>query len=120
VDAPAVGAPIAVPPAGSPDAFVVASFALRPTLTSAVRNALWRAPALFLAVRFDDGSVIRWRAVAATLADGVIVSASPRDTAEAEPFLAGQPARAVRSVTLDARPGSFVIDRVTFTRERRR
>jgi len=120
VNAPAVGAPIAVPPAGSPDAFVVASFAVRPTLLSSVRNALWRAPAIFLVVRFEDGSEIRWRTVAATLPDGVIVSASPRDTAEAEPFLAGRPARAVRSMWLDARPGAFVIDRVTFTRERRR
>jgi hypothetical protein len=120
VDAPAIGAPIAVPPAGSPDAFVVASFAVRPTLLGTVRNALWRAPAIFLVTRFEDGSEIRWRTIAATLADGVIVSAAPRDTAEAEPFLAGRPARAVRSVTLDARPGSFAIDRVTFTRERRR
>ena len=120
VDAPAVGAPIPVPSAGSPDAFVVASFAVRPTLFGAARNALWRAPAIFLVARLDDGSEIRWRTVAATLGDGVIVSASPHDTADAEPFLAGRSARAVRSVTLDARPGSFVIDRVTFTRERRR
>jgi hypothetical protein len=120
VDAPAVGAPIAVPPAGSPDAFVVASFAVRPTLLSAARNVLWRAPAIFLVARLDDGSVIRWRTVAATLGDGVIVSAAPQSTTEAEPLFAGRPMHAVRSVTLDARPGSFVIDRVTFTRERRR
>jgi hypothetical protein len=120
VDAPAMGAPIAVPPAGSPAAFVVASFGVRPTLVGAARNALWRAPLLFIDVRYADGSVRRWRTVAATLGDGVIVSSAPRDDAEAEAFLAGRPAAAVRSVSLNARPGSFVIDRVTFTRQRRR
>jgi hypothetical protein len=120
VDAPAMGAPIAVPPVGSPGTFVVASFALRPTLVARARNALWRAPALFFEVRYADGSVRRWRTVAATLGDGVIVSPAPRNDAEAEAFLAGRPALAVRSVTLDARPGSFAIERVTFTRERRR
>ena len=118
--APVLGVPIAVPPAGAPDAFVTASFAVRPTFFAGVRNAVWRAPALFLVVRFDDGSAIRWRVVAATLPDGVIVSASPLDTADAEPLLAGRPVRTVRSVTLDARPGSFTLDDVTFTRLRRR
>ncbi|HYW53862.1 MAG TPA: hypothetical protein VE826_07830 [Dongiaceae bacterium] len=119
-DAPAMGAPIAVPSAGSRDAFVVASFAVRPTLVARARNALWRAPVIFLDVRYADGSLRRWRTVAATLADGVIVSPAPRDDAEAEAFLAGRPAPAVRSVALDAPPGSFVIDGVTFMRLRRR
>ena len=120
IDAPAMGAPIAVPPPGSPDAFVVATFAIRSTLVARARNALWRAPTMFLDVRYADGAVRRWRTVAATLGDGVIVSPAPRDDAEAEAFLAGRPAPVVRTVTLDARPGSFVIDRVTFTRQRRR
>jgi hypothetical protein len=117
--APAVGVPIAIPPAGAPDAFVTASFALRPTFLGSVRNALWRAPPLFFIASFDDGSTIRWRAVAATLPDGVIVSAAPRDTAEAELLLAGRAVRAVRTVTLEVRPGSFTLDDVVFTRFRR-
>jgi hypothetical protein len=116
----AVNVPVAVPPAGSPDAFVVASFALRPTFATTLRTALWRGPDTFLSARFADGSTTVYRTVAATLPDGVVVSAVPRDAAEARRFLAHRPVPAVRDVTIVAPPGAYVLDGVTFTRERRR
>ncbi len=118
--APALNAPIAIPPAGSPDAFVAAAFALRPTWATKLRTLLWRAPETFVAVRFADGSTGRWRSVPATLPDGVVVSAFPRDDAEAGRFLARRPVTAVRDLTLVAPPGAYVLDGVTFTRYRRR
>jgi hypothetical protein len=118
--APALGAPIAIPPAGSPDAFVVAAFDLRPTLANKVLTALWRGPETFVSVRYDDGSTRMWRVTAATLPDGLVVSAFPRDDAEAEQFLSRRPVHAVRELTLLAPSGSYVLDGVTFTRERRR
>jgi hypothetical protein len=118
--APAINVPIPVPPAGSPDAFVVASFALRPTFATQLRTALLRGPDTFVSVRFTDGAVKGYRTVAATLPDGVVVSAAPRDTAEAERFFARLPVRAVRDVTVVTQPGAYVLDGVTFTRERRR
>ncbi len=116
----AVNAPVPVPAAGSPDAFVVASFALRPTFATALRTALWRGPDVAISARFDDGSTVGFKAVAATLPDGVVVSAFPRDAAEAEQLFARRPVRAVRDVTILAPAGAYVLDGVTFTRERRR
>ena len=116
----AINVPIAVPAAGSPDAFVVASFALRPTLATTLRTALWRGPEVFLSARFDDGSQTAYRAVAATLPDGVIVSTVPRDAAEAERFFERRAVGRVRDVTIVAPTGSYTLDAVTFTRERRR
>ena len=119
-DRVAINVPVAVPPARSPDEFVVASFALRPTLLTKLRTALWRGPDTFLLARFADGSQIEYRTVAATLPDGVVVSVGPRASAEADRFLARKPVPAVRDVTIVARPGTYVLDGVTFTRERRR
>ncbi|HEV2740942.1 MAG TPA: hypothetical protein VGU66_20460 [Candidatus Elarobacter sp.] len=116
----AINVPVAVPPAGSPDAFVVASFALRPTFATTVRTALWRGPEVFLTARFDDGSQVTYRAVAATLLDGVVVSAVPRDGREADRFFERQAVGRVRDVTIVAPPGAYALDAVTFTRERRR
>ena len=104
----------------APDAFVVASFALRPTFVTKLRTALWRAPDVAISVHFDDGSEAGYKAVAATLPDGVVVSALPHDTAEAARLFAREPVRAVRDVTIHAAPGAYVLDGVTFTRERRR
>ena len=115
-----INVPIRVPAAGSRDAFVVASFALRPTFATMLRTALFRAPDTFVSFRYDDGAVTAYRTVAATLPDGMIVSAAPRDTAEAARFFAHLPVRAVREVTLVAPPGAYVLNGVTFTRERRR
>jgi hypothetical protein len=118
--APALNAPIAIPPAGSPDAFVVAAFAVRPTLATQLRTLAWRAPETFLSVRFADGSKRVWRVMPATLPDGVVVSAFPRDDGEAERFLLRRPVTEVRELTLVAPAGAYVLDGVTFTRERRR
>ena len=119
--APAVNVPIPVPPAGSPDAFVVASFGLRPTFATQLRTALLRG-AGHVRVRplRRTARSTAYRTVAATLPDGVVVSAAPRDTAEAARFFARLPVRAVRDVTVVAQPGAYVLDGVTFTRERRR
>ncbi len=116
----ALNVPVAVPRAGTPDAFVVASFALRPTFVTALRTTLWRGPDVAISVHFTDGSEAGYKAVAATLPDGVVVSAFPRDTAEAARLFARRPVRAVRDVTVHAAPGAYVLDGVTFTRERRR
>jgi hypothetical protein len=118
--AAALNAPVAVPAAGSPDAFVTAAFDIRPTLPTALRTAVWRAPRAYLTVRYDDGTTATWRATASTLPDGLVVSAAPRDAAEAARFFARRPVRAVRAITLVAPPGSYALDGVTFTRERRR
>jgi hypothetical protein len=115
----AMNAPIRVPRAGSPDTFVVASFALRPTLLTRLATALWRGPHASLRVRYADGSVKDWRLVTATAPDGMVVSPAPFDHAEFVRFLAGEPVREVREVTLLARPGAYVLDSVTFTREHR-
>jgi hypothetical protein len=116
----ALNVPVPVPPAGARDAFVVASFALRPTFITALRTALLRGPDVAISVHFDDGTEAGYNAVAATLPDGVVVSAFPRDTAEAARLFAREPVRAVRDVTIHAAPGAYVLDGVTFTRERRR
>ena len=115
----AIGKPIDVPPARSPAEFVVATFALRPTALASLRTALWHGAAAFVDAAYADGSVRRWRLVTATLRDGVIMSAVPRDPAEAAAFFAGEPAARVRSVTLVAHEGAYVLDGVTFTRMRR-
>ena len=116
----AINVPVVVPPAGSPDAFIVASFALRPTFVTTLRTVLWRGPEVFLTAHFDDGSPVTYRAVAATLPDGIVVSAVPRDAGEAERFLERRAVGRVRDVTIVAPPGSYTLDSVTFTRERRR
>jgi hypothetical protein len=113
-----VGDAIAVP-AARPGTFVSAAFALRPSLTTRIASALWRAPQVALELRLDDGSVRRYRAVAATLGDGVIVSAAPRDEAEAARLLGGAPVPAVRSIAVIALPGTYALGGVTFTRLRR-
>jgi hypothetical protein len=115
----AIGKPIDVPAARSPAEFVIASFALRPTLLASLRTALWHGAAAYLDTTYADGSVRRWRLVAATLGDGVIMSAAPRDPAEAAAFFAGDALPQVRSVTLVAHEGAYVLDGVTFTRIRR-
>jgi hypothetical protein len=115
-----VNEPIAVPPAGAPNAFVVASVAVRPSLATRAATALWRAPRLDVVVRFDDATEQRYRVVAATLGDGMIVSAFPRDGDEAARFFAGRAVRAVRTIAFVARPGAYALGRVTFTRRLRR
>jgi hypothetical protein len=114
-----IGQPIAVPRAGSPAEFIVASFHLRPTLLTTVRTALWRAPSLELDVRLDDGTTHRWRLVTDTAAGGVVISTAPRDMPEATRFLAGATVPAVREITMIGQPHSYVLDGVSFTRERR-
>jgi hypothetical protein len=113
-----IGSPIAVPEAVR-GAFVAATFDLHPTLLARLVSTLWRAPVLRLELRFGDGSIRRYRAVMATLGDGVIVSAAPRDQAEAARYLGGATIPAVRSITVIARPGTYALDGVTFTLLRR-
>ena len=60
-----------------------------PASPTRIASALWRAPAVALELRFGDGTVRRYRAVTATLRDGVVVSAAPLDEAEAARFLGG-------------------------------
>jgi hypothetical protein len=110
---------IPVPRAGAPSEFVVASAAVRPSFGTRARTALWRAPPVEVAVRFDDGTERRYRAVAATLADGMIVSAFPGDDDEAARFFAGGRVRAVATIAFVAPPGAYALDRVVFRRLRR-
>jgi hypothetical protein len=113
--APQMGRPIAVPraPRGT---FITASFALRPTLLTRAEALLWRAPVVFYDITYENGSVDRRRAVTGTVGDGVVVSAAPRNAGEAARFWAGGEIAAVRSVTLVAHGGAYVLDGVTFTR----
>jgi hypothetical protein len=117
----AIGRPIDVPTPRSPAAFVTASFDLHPTLRTQVMTLLWRGPIVELAVAYVDGSQGRFRLVADTVRDGVIVSCAPRDLSDVAAFFAGarQPA-AVRSVTVLAPPGAYVLRGVTFTQLTRR
>ncbi len=112
----ALNAPIPVPAAGAANAFVVASVVLHPSFGTRVATALWRAPQLDVIAQFGDGTRQRYRTVAATLGDGMIVSAFPRDDDEAARFFAGGAVHAVRAITFLAQPGSYVLERVDFTR----
>lgn len=115
----AVGRAVALPQPASPREFIVAGLRLRPTALTQLATVLWRAPKASVDVRFADGTVRQWRLVVATVGDGVIVAPSPRTPAEAATFFAGGPLPAVRSITVVARPGAYVLDGVTFTRVRR-
>lgn len=112
----AIGTPIVVPPPKTAREFVVASFALKPTFFTKFRTAVWRAPKVSLEVTYADATVRRFRLVAETLADGVIVSPSPNSYPDAAAFLAGLPHSQVRTIAVIARPGAYVLDHVTFTR----
>jgi hypothetical protein len=114
-----MGAAIPVPHAGAPSELVVASAVLRPSFGTRALTALWRAPPVDLEVRFDDGTEARYRAVVATLADGMIVSSVPSDDEEAARFFAGRRVRAVSTIAFVARPGAYALDRVVFRRLRR-
>ena len=119
IAAAAMNRPIPVPRNDAADTFVVASFAVHPTLAMRAATFLWRAPKISLRFRYDDGSVMERRTVGATLPDGVPISPAPVDPLEAARFLRGEPIRGVRDVTLIARPGLFALGAVTFTLERR-
>jgi hypothetical protein len=118
VEQPAMGRPIAVPRAAR-GTLITAAFALHPTLLTRATALLWRAPVVYFDIVYDDGSVDRRRAVTGTLGDGIVISVAPRDQAEAQKVFAGAGVPGVRSVTLFARPGTYVLDGVTFVRLRR-
>ncbi|HEX3463921.1 MAG TPA: hypothetical protein VHS78_07740 [Candidatus Elarobacter sp.] len=109
-----LNAPITVPPAGSPSSFITASVVVHPSLGTRAATALWRPAQLDVVVRFDDGTERRYRTVPATLGDGMIVSASPRDDDEVARFFEGEAVHAVRTITFVARPGTYVLERVAF------
>jgi hypothetical protein len=116
---PELNKPIVIPEPASNAEFIVAAFDVRPTFLAKLRTVLWRSPVLYLDVVFDDGGVQRYRAVPATLGDGVIVSPTPRGLGETSTFLAGGPCHHVRSMTLAGKSAAFVLRGVTFTRVRR-
>ncbi|HTW83818.1 MAG TPA: hypothetical protein VMD91_07115 [Candidatus Sulfotelmatobacter sp.] len=116
VDA-SIGTPVAVPAPHGPREMIVASIDLRPTLLCRVANALWRAPFVFLDVTYGDGSTARFRAVVATLRDGIVIAPAPRSQDEAEAFITERSQTPVKSVTVVAPAAFYSLSHVTFTRE---
>ena len=116
---PEMNRPIDVPEPASNAEFIVATFDIRPTLLAKLRTVLWRSPVVHIDILFDDKTIQRYRAVTATLGDGVIISPTPRGLAETSDFLLGGPAHHVRTITLVGRSSAFVLHAVTFTRVRR-
>jgi hypothetical protein len=116
---PQMNRAIDVPEPASNAEFIVATFDIRPTFLAKLRTVLWRSPVVHIDILFDDKAVQRYRAVPATLGDGVIISPTPRGLAETSDFLAAGPAHHVRTITLVGRSSAFVVHAVTFTRVRR-
>jgi hypothetical protein len=90
----AFGVPVEVPAPPSPDDLVIVRIhGLEPSLLDRVRAALWRAPIWSVAL---DG--YRYRLVAATAPDGLVLSVPTGDQGSA-PFSFGPP---VRTIAVDA------------------
>jgi hypothetical protein len=114
-----IGVPIEVPPVRSPREFVTVSLALRPSLGTRIRTALWRPSAVMLAVEYADGTQRVFRLVPATASDGIIVAPTPRTPEEANAFFAQRPLAAVRSITVQTPRAAYRLDGVTFRRYER-
>ena len=103
-----------------PDELIVACIALRPSLRTAIRTALWRAPNVYVDLRYADGTLLQRRIVAATVADGVVISPTPRNLDEAAAAFGRRPGTRVLSLTIvSPRADAYALDGVTFTRLRR-
>ncbi len=112
---------IAVPRPPHAADVVRAAFDLRPSLLGSIASALWRAPAVWIEATYRDGTVGRWRFVAPTAADGVIVSPMPRNQDEARRLFAGAslPATSPVSVRVIAPEPFYRLRSVSFSALRR-
>jgi len=115
-----VGVPFAVPAPRTNGEFIVARIAMHPTAFVRIATLLFRAPPAFVRIAFADGTVTGRRLVVATAGDGIVLSPAPRDAREAARFFARGALPAVRSVTIESRPGAYTIDGIRFTRMTRR
>ena len=117
-----LAAAIAIPAVspGSTD-LIRASIMLHPTTFGTIAGALWRMPATWIEATYQDGSRRRWRLVADTARDGVIVSPMPRDVTEARAMFGARavPQATVTSIQILTWSAFYRLDGVRFTRLRR-